>query len=250
MFLNNHCGHLCVCMARFWTLDRLLSCHLASKTEMSPERNSMYRCVVSHRVKTKICDTVEHTKLMSDLKELQSPSPRPTHQNLTTSITEIYKSFLPSWLTERRHGVCFLCKAKSHKHTPEEETGRADIYMKTGPKAWQKVFRTVFLETRPAGLVICSLLCWESLSASGKIATICIQTGANNLKWDLSESIFILKSLYILRYGMFISCLLTCFHFCQQSMSLEYLWLLNDYLPRLTHHWNKLWSAADCRQKK
>lgn len=58
------------------------------------------------------------------------------------------------------------------------------------------------------------LFCWDHISLLVKIATIWVKTRASS-KMGLCESIFILKSLYILWYGRFISHLLLRFHFCQ-----------------------------------
>ena len=87
--------------------------------------------------------------------------------------------------------------------------------------------------------------------------------------------IFILKSLYILRYGMFISYLLICFHFCQQHLllPLELLWVflfvwvvvvffiylfflwLSSTRWLITGWWNRLdfrvlWTAEDGGKKR
>lgn len=72
----------------------------------------------------------------------------------------------------------------------------------------------------------------------------------------LCESIFILKSLYILRYGMFISYLLRLLSPMPTALnsqsSLDYLWALYDYLP-LPHsspkHFEVLWTANKEKKK-
>ena len=85
-----------------------------------------------------------------------------------------------------------------------------------GPKVWQKksICRSI------GGFVF-------SDSVLAKLATIWIKTRANSLTGHC-ESVFILKSLYILRYGMFISYLLICVHFCQQHQTINCHWSIYE----------------------
>ena len=89
-------------------------------------------------------------------------------------------------------------------------------------------------------------------SALAKLATIWNTTRTNSLT-GLCESVFILKSLYILRYGMFISYLLICVHFCQQHQTINCRWSIYELSMIiffcLTHHSSKLLSGVNCRQK-
>lgn len=142
--------------------------------------------------------------------------PVPSHPKSAckiTSPTEIYRLVFAS-LTTWPGFYVKINKSQDHATVKRKQTfmWRDTTWTKSLTK--KSVCRSI------GGFVI-------SDSVLAKLATIWIKTRANSWTGHC-ESVFILKSLYILRYGMFISYLLICAHFFQQHQTINCHWSIYE----------------------